>query len=129
MKFILMMHSPRGTGDWDIFSWTPEARAAHEAYWQKLNADLRSAGQLVRIEGLTPPAQARVVRAADATEPIVTDGPFPEAKEFLAGYWVIEVENATQAYAIAARASAAPGPNGAPMSMAIEVREVMFSVS
>ena len=129
MKFILMMHAPRGTGDWDIFHWTPEARAAHEAYWQKLNADLRSTGQLVRIEGLTPPAQARIVRSGKAEEPILTDGPFPEAKEFLAGYWIIDVENAKQAYAIAARASAAPGPDGAPLSMPIEVREVMFSTT
>jgi hypothetical protein len=129
MKFILMMHSPRGTGDWDIFHWKPEARAAHEAYWQKLNADLRSAGELVGIEGLQTPAQARVVRSGgNAEEPIVTDGPFPEAKEFLAGYWIIDVAEAKRAYAIAARASAAPGPDGKPMSMPIEVREVMFSV-
>jgi hypothetical protein len=131
MKFILMMHATRGTqtDDWDIFHWAPEARAAHEAYWKKLNAELRDAGQLVRIEGLTAPAQARTVRSGDTAEPIVTDGPFPEAKEFLAGYWIIEVESAKQAYAIAARASAAPGPDGAPMSMPIEVREVMFSVT
>ena len=129
MKFILMMHAPRGTGDWDIFHWAPEARAAHEAYWQELNADLRSTGRLVSIQGLNPPAQARVVRSGKSTEPIVSDGPFPETKEFLAGYWIIEVEDAKQAYAIAARASAAPGPDGAPLSMPIEVREVMFSVT
>jgi hypothetical protein len=132
MKFILMMHAPRGTGDWDIFQWAPEARAAHEAYWQQLNADLRSAGQLVRIEGLAPPAKARIVRSGPSTastQAIVSDGPFPESKEFLAGYWIIEVANAEQAHAIAARASAAPGPNGAPLAMPIEVREVMFSGS
>lgn len=129
MKFILMMHAPRSTGDWDIFHWSPEARAAHEAYWERLNADLRSAGELVRIEGLTPPAQARVVRSGSSTEPIVTDGPFPEAKEFLAGYWIVEVDSAKRAYAIAARASAAPGPNGEPLAMPIEVREVMFSTT
>src|SRR5262245_44696049 len=111
MKFILMMHAPIGTGDWENFNWTPEARAAHEAYWQKLNADLRSAGELVRIEGLTPPTQARIVRSGNSAQPIVTDGPFPEAKEFLAGYWLIDVENSTRAYEIAGRASAAPGPN------------------
>jgi hypothetical protein len=127
MKFILLMHAPRGTGDWDIFHWTPEARAAHEAYWQKLNADLRSAGELVRIEGLKQPSQARIVRSGESSQPIVSDGPFPEAKEFLAGYWIIDVENAKRAYEIAARASHAPGPNGAPLSMPIEVREVMFS--
>jgi hypothetical protein len=129
MKFILMMHAPRGTGDWDIFNWSAEARAAHEAYWKKLNADLRDAGQLVSIEGLTPPSQARVVRSGKANEPIVSDGPFPEAKEFLAGYWIIAVESAKEAYAIAARASAAPGPKGEPLEMPIEVREVMFSVT
>lgn len=129
MKFILMMHAPRGTGDWDIFQWTPEARAAHGAYWQSLNADLRSAGELVSIEGLTPPTQARIVRSGKSTEAIVTDGPFPEAKEFLAGYWIIDVENAKRAHAIAARASAAPGPNGEPLSMPIEVREVAFSTT
>ena len=129
MKYILMMHASRGTGDWDILHWTPEARAAHEAYWQKLNADLRSSGALVRIEGLTPPAQARVVRSGEPSQPIVSDGPFPEAKEFLAGYWIIDVEDAEQAYKIAARASAAPGPNGAPLLMPIEVREVMFSAT
>ena len=129
MKFILMMHASRGTGDWDIFDWSPEARAAHEAYWGKLNADLRGAGQLVSIEGLTPPSQARVVRSGQGGEPIVSDGPFPEAKEFLAGYWIIDVESAKEAYAIAARASAAPGPDGRPLSMPIEVREVMFSTT
>ena len=125
MKFILMMHAPRGTGDWDIFQWAPEARAAHEAYWQRLNADLRSAGELVRIEGLTPPIQARIVRSSNSTEPLVTDGPFPEAKEFLAGYWIVDVPSAERAYEIAAEASAAPGIGGKPLNMAIEVREVM----
>ena len=81
------------------------------------------------IEGLTPPTQARIVRSGSSAEPIVSDGPFPEAKEFLAGYWIIDVQDAKQAYAIAARASAAPGPNGAPISMPIEVREVMFSAT
>lgn len=128
MKFILMMHAPRGTGDdWDIFKWAPEARAAHEAYWGKLNADLRSSGELVRIEGLTAPAKARTVRSDTSTQPIVSDGPFPETKEFLAGYWIIEVASAQRAYEIAGRASAAPGPDGEPLSTVIEVREVMFS--
>ena len=57
--------------------------------------------------------------------PAVTDGPFPEAKEFLAGYWIVDCESPQRAYDIAARASAAPGPGGRPLNMAIEVREVM----
>ena len=59
-----------------------------------------------------------------ATSPEVTDGPFAETKEFLAGYWIVDVETPEQAYAIAARASLAPGPGGKPMYLKLEVREV-----
>jgi hypothetical protein len=75
-------------------------------------------------EGLTGPDQARRVRAGADGQPI-TDGVFPETKEFLAGWWIVDVDSPERAYAIAARASAAPGPGGKPMNMAIEVREVM----
>jgi len=129
MKFMLMMHAAHGRGDWDVFHWTPEARAAHQAYWEELNGELRSAGELVRVDGLSAPAQTRVVRSGESTQPIISDGPFPESKEFLAGYWIIDVASPERAYAIAARASAAPGPNGEPLSMPIEIREVMFSVT
>jgi hypothetical protein len=65
------------------------------------------------------------VRAGKNGVPAVTDGPFPETKEFLAGYWIVEVDNPERAYEIAAKASAAPGPGGAPLLMPIEVRQVM----
>ena len=87
--------------------------------------ELQKAGELVSAEGLAPPAQARIVKAGKGGAPEVTDGPFAEAKEFLAGYWIVDVERPEQAYAIAARASAAPGQGGKPMNMPIEVREVM----
>lgn len=76
-------------------------------------------------EGLSAPGAARIVRAGTNGVPAVTDGPFPETKEFLAGYWIVEVDRAQRAYEIAARASAAPGPDGSPLRLAIEVREVM----
>jgi hypothetical protein len=79
---------------------------------------------LVSAEGLSFPDQARLVRAGKNGEAI-TDGVFPESKEFLAGYWIVDVDTAERAYAIAARVSAAPGPNGEPLSMPIEVRPVM----
>ena len=126
MKYILMMHAPRGTGDWDIFKWAPEDIQAHVAYWTSLNQDLRDAGELVSVEGLTGPGEARRVRADSRGLPL-TDGVFPETKEFLAGYWIVDVEGAERAYAIAARASAAPGPGGKPLNMALEVRAVMRS--
>ena len=71
------------------------------------------------------PEAARVVRARKDGGPDVTDGPFPEAKEFLAGFWIVDCDNRQRAYDIAARASAAPGKGGVPLNMPIEVREVM----
>ena len=91
----------------------------------KFTNDLKEAGELVAAEGLASPGQARVVRAGSGSAPEVTDGPFAETKEFLAGYWIVDVENVERAYAIAAGASAAPGPGGAKMRIPIEVREVM----
>lgn len=125
MKFILMMHAPRGTGDYQISSWSPDDFKAHMAFMGRLNKELKEEGALVGVEGLAPPAQARIVRAGASGKPEVTDGPFAEAKEFLAGYWIVDVESAEQAYAIAARASAAPGPGGKPLNLAIEVRQVL----
>jgi hypothetical protein len=127
MKFMLMMNAPRGDGDWNVMKWAPEDLEAHIGFMKNLNADLRKEGTLVGAEGLASPAQARIVRAGSSGAPEVTDGPFAESKEFLAGYWIVDVESAEQAYAIAARASAAPGPGGKPMSIPIEVREVMAS--
>ena len=90
----------------------------------RLNKDLRESGEFVLAEGLSFPDQAALVRADKDGMP-VTDGVFPEGKEFLAGFWIIDVPSAERAYQIAARASAAPGPGGKPINMPIEVRPVM----
>src|SRR5436190_1135103 len=89
-----------------------------------LNKELGESGELVSAEGLDMPAQAKVVRAGKDGAPI-TDGVFPESKEFLAGWWIVDVESPGRAYAIAAKASVAPGPGGAPLYIPIEVRQVM----
>ncbi|MCI0570642.1 MAG: YciI family protein [Myxococcaceae bacterium] len=125
MKFMLMMNAPRGNGDWGVVNWRPEDLKAHIEFMKRFGKQLSESGELVGAEGLAEPGQARLVRAGKGGAPEVTDGPFPEAKEFLAGYWIVDVERPEQAYAIAARASAAPGPGGAPLNMPIEVREVM----
>ena len=125
MKFMLMMNAARGDGDWAVMNWPIEDLKAHIGFMTKLVMDLKDAGELVSAEGLASPGQARIVRAGKGGKPEVTDGPFPEAKEFLAGYWIVDVESPEQAYAIAARASLAPGKGGVPMHLAIEVREVM----
>jgi hypothetical protein len=125
MKFMLMMHTPRGNGDFKVNDWTPEDFRAHMQFMKDLNQDLREAGELAGAQGLAPPGQARIVRSRGEGAPEVTDGPFAESKEFLVGYWIVDVENAERAYAIAGRASTAPGPGGKPLGIAIEVRQVM----
>jgi hypothetical protein len=125
MKYMLMMNAPRGNGDWGVVNWSQDDLKAHVGFMKRFSKELSEAGELVGAEGLASPGQARVVRAGKGGAPEVTDGPYPEAKEFLAGYWIVDVETEERAYAIAARASAAPGPRGVPLNMPIEVREVM----
>jgi hypothetical protein len=125
MRYMLMMHVPRGTGEYQVGDWAPEELKAHIDFMHRLNKDLIDRGEFVAGEGLTPPGQARVVRANRNGTPAVTDGPFPEAKEFLAGFWIVEVDRAERAYEIAARISTAPGPGGTPLIIPVEVRQVM----
>jgi hypothetical protein len=123
MKYMLMMHTPSG-GPYQIASWPKQDIQAHIAFMKRFAQKLGESGELAAAEGLAGPDQAKRVRAGKDGAPI-TDGVFPEAKEFLAGYWIVDVESPERAYQIAAEASAAPGPGGAPLGMAIEVRQVM----
>jgi hypothetical protein len=123
MKYILMMNCPR-TGYDSFFAWPKKDIQAHMAFMHQYNKDLRESGEWVSGEGLADPHQAKLVRAGKDGEPI-TDGVFPESKEFLAGYWIVEVESQARAEQLAAKASAAPGPGGPPLNMPIEVRQVM----
>ena len=123
MKFILMMNHP-GKVAYPIGNWAPQDLKAHIGFMMDFASQLRQRGELVGAEGLAGPDQAKLVRASPEGEPI-TDGVFPESKEFLAGYWIVDVESAERAYAIAAAASLAPGPGGKPLYLAIEVRQVM----
>jgi hypothetical protein len=122
MKYILMMNSMRaGHG---VPQWPQKDLQAHIAFMIGLDEELRQSGELVSAEGLSFPDQAKLVRAGKDGIPI-TDGVFPESKEFLAGFWIIDVENPERAYAVAAKVSAAPGPGGTPLNMPIEVRPIM----
>jgi hypothetical protein len=123
MKYILMMNCPK-TGYEALAAWPKKDIQAHIAFMCGLNKALGDSGELVSAEGLANPQEAKTVRAAKDRTPI-TDGVFPESKEFLAGYWIIDVESPEKAYEVAARASAAPGPGGVPLNMPIEVRQVM----
>lgn len=124
MKYLLMMNVPQGGPYPALTAWPQKDMKAHLAFLKSFNQKLRESGEIVGVEALTGPDQAKLVRAGKDGEPI-TDGVFPEAKEFLAGYWIVDVESPERAYALAAQASAAPGPGGAPLNMPIEVRQVM----
>jgi hypothetical protein len=125
MKYILMMNATKA--NYDAYAkWTKEDLQRNVAFMRAFSKELRDSGVFVATEGLAWPNEAKIVRAGKEGEPI-TDGIFAESKEFLAGYWIIDVESPDQAYEIAARASAAPGPGGNPGSMPIEVRQVLTS--
>jgi hypothetical protein len=126
MKYMMMMHAPRsGWQEAGIGTWPAEDIKAHIAFMHAFNKELKEAGEFVGAEGLALPAEARIVRADDGGALVVTDGPYAEAKEFLAGYWIVDVETTERAFELAARASAAPGKGGVPLNMPIEVRQVM----
>jgi hypothetical protein len=125
MKYMLMMHAPRGTGDYDVGQWPKADFKAMIEFQMRFDRELKERGELVADAGLAPPGQARLVRAGKTGKPIVTDGPFPEAKEYLAGYWIVDVDSPERAYEIAAQASAVPGPGGVPLNIPVEVRQVM----
>jgi hypothetical protein len=124
MKFMLMMHGTQA--DWaSMSSWTKAEFKAHIDFMVDLHGKLTKSDELVLAEGLDVPSNARIVKATKANAPVVTDGPFAETKEFLAGWWIVEVPSRERAIEIAAYASTAPGPGGAPFGIPIEVRQVM----
>jgi len=120
MKFMLHMNVPGGP--YQMSGWSPADIKAMTGFMHQFNHDLKVQGKLVVAEGLVGPDQARLVRAGEDGRPVVTDGPFAETKEFIAGFWIIEAANEDEAYAIAAKVSMCPGPGGKPLHMPIEVR-------
>lgn len=113
--------------NFDVYAkWSKEDLQRNVAFMRAFSKELKDSGVFVATEGLGWPKEAKIVRAGKDGEPI-TDGVFAESKEFLAGYWIIDVESSDQAYKIAARVSAAPGPGGTAGSMPIEVRQVLTS--
>jgi hypothetical protein len=123
MKYLLMMAGTKAGVD-QYRAWTQADIQSHFAFLARLNKELTEAGELVANEPLAGPDQAVVVRAGKDGAP-VTDGVFPESKEFLLGYWIVDVDSAERAREIAAKLSAGPGPGGVPTNMPIEVRQIM----
>jgi hypothetical protein len=123
MKFMLIMNSSQAGYD-EYLRWPKDLLEANVAFMKRFSQELRASGELVATGGLTSPARAKRVRAGKDGKPI-TDGVFPESKEFLAGYWIVDVDRPERAYEIAARASTAPGMGEKPLE--IEVREFLGS--
>ena len=122
MKFMVQMNVKRGP--YQMQGWAPEDVKRMVGFMNDLNKDLKAKSQWVVAEGLVSPDQARLVTANGDGNPSVTDGPFAESKEFIAGFWIIDVKSADEAYKFAARVSSCPGPGGKPMNMPVEVRAV-----
>ena len=126
MRFMLMQTYGGVESDCPpMTEWTPGDVTAHIDFQHALNAELAARGELGDAQALAAPEVAKFVVADGATAPVITDGPYPESKELLAGFRVVDVETIGRALEIAAQASAAPGANGAPIRQAIEVREVL----
>lgn len=121
MKYILLMSGTKAGVDGYV-AWSQRDRDAHMATLQSIGKELAASGEFVATQGLAAPHEAKLVRGEKGGVP-VTDGVFPESKEFLLGYWIVDVATPERAYAIAGRISAAPGPGGVPTNMAIEVRQ------
>jgi hypothetical protein len=122
MKYMLMMNTMKA-GLAGLSGWSEKDIKTMIGFMTDLDQELRASGELVFEEGLTFPNEAKLVRADQNGMPI-TDLVFPESKEFLAGFWIVEVARPERAYAIAARISMCPGPGGTPLYMPIEVRPV-----
>lgn len=126
MRFMLMQNYGGVESDCaPMNEWTPEEVRAHIEFQQELNRQLEELGELVDAQGLAGPDDARFVVSDGSAAPLVTDGPFAEFKELLAGYRVVDVDTPERAVEIAALISAAPGDRGAPIRQRIEVRQIM----
>jgi hypothetical protein len=129
-KFLLLQNYEAAPGcTVPMTDWAPEDIRAHIGFQHALNKELADKGELVDAQGLAGPELAKFVTFDGVGAPVVTDGPFPESKELLAGYRMVDVESQARAIEIAAQASAAPGPGGVPIQQAIEVRQVMGAPS
>jgi hypothetical protein len=122
MKYILLMSGTKAGVD-QYRAWSKKDIDAHMAVLVSLNRELTQSGEFVATQGLAAPHEAKLVRGLNEGMP-VTDGIFPESKEFLLGYWIIDVATPERAFDIAGRISAAPGPGGIPTNMPIEVRQL-----
>ncbi|MGW0990216.1 YciI family protein [Streptomyces sp. NPDC002486] len=121
MKYLVMVQGTqadyeamRGRASADSPAWSEEELRTMFAYMGAINDDLSESGELVDAQGLAEPAQTRHVTLGDDGKAVITDGPYGETKELLAGYWVLECESLERVTEIADRVARCPQPAGAP---------------
>ena len=126
-KYLLLKHyrsaaKPADGGEQGIpmERWAPEEVEAHMAFMRDFSARLEGSGELIDGQALAP--EGLWVRYGGEGQPPVTDGPFAETKDLIAGWFVIDVESQDRAVQLAAELSAAPGANGEPIHEWLEVR-------
>jgi hypothetical protein len=124
-RYLLVVNFEGGVVETPMEEWKPEEIAAHLDYYRALHNELVGSGELVQSEVLAGPDLAKIVTSDGVTAPVVTDGPFQEFKEWLAGYQIVDVESEARAIEIAAKISAVPGPGGIATQQPIQVRQVM----
>jgi hypothetical protein len=124
-KFLLIVDYQPGVVDLPMTEWAPEDVKAHMAYYNELNTELQANGELVQALALSWPEEAKSVTSDGKAAPVVTDGPFVESKEMLAGFQMVDVDSVERAIEIAALVSQVPGPGGVPLQQPIGVRRVM----
>ena len=126
MRFMLLQNYGGVESDCPpMYEWSPADVKAHIDFQHSLNAELLDSGELVDAQGLAGPEVAKFVVSDGVNPPKIIDGPYPESKELLAGYRLVDVDSLDRALEIAARSSAAPGPGGVPIRQPIEVRQVL----
>jgi hypothetical protein len=124
-RYLLAVNFEGGVVETPMEEWKPEEITAHLDYYRVLHEQLVRSGELVGSEVLAGPDLAKIVTSDSVTAPVITDGPFQEFKEWLAGYQIVDVESEERAIEIAAKISAVPGPDGVPLQQPIQVRQVM----
>jgi hypothetical protein len=125
MKYALIVDFRSGPDETPMEAWKPEEITAHLDYYGALERELIGTGELVQSEVLAGPDLAKIVRSDGATAPVVTDGPFQEFKEWVAGFQIVDVGSEARAIEIAAKISAVPGRDGRATQQPIIVRQVM----
>jgi hypothetical protein len=130
MKYMILSYASQQDYDGmagqpsDLPAWSPEAFAAMASFMEGFNTELAEAGELVETRALAAPVHTRRLGARNGS-PFVTDGPYAETQEVLAGYWIVECESFDRASEIAGRLAGCPAPDHVAANAYADVRPIM----